>query len=104
MTMSVLEGALRSDALGTRVCFVSEGPGEVVTASGKVVGISQRRTRNGARFQCCLYVAPRLGHFLDVLELSVEDRARVERAHVTVAGEAESIVANFAATLNRIHH
>ena len=38
-----------------QVCFVGSGPGEVRTATGKVVGISQRRSRGGARFQCALY-------------------------------------------------
>jgi hypothetical protein len=37
------------------VCFAGLGPGEVVDATGfKVVGVSQRRTRAIARFQCAL--------------------------------------------------
>jgi lipoate-protein ligase A len=32
------------------VCFAGLGPGEVVSAQRKVVGIAQRRTREGARF------------------------------------------------------
>ena len=43
-------------------CFAGVGPGEVVVAaaatggsSAKLVGISQRRTRAGARFQCAIY-------------------------------------------------
>lgn len=38
-------------------CFAGVGPGEVVAADGKLVGVSQRRTRHGARFQCIAYVA-----------------------------------------------
>jgi len=38
-------------------CFAGVGPGEVVTTGGKLVGVSQRRTRLGARFQCVAYVA-----------------------------------------------
>jgi lipoate-protein ligase A len=34
------------------VCFAGVGPGEVVGDRGKLVGISQRRTRHHARFQC----------------------------------------------------
>jgi lipoate-protein ligase A len=34
------------------VCFAGIGPGEVLVAGRKAVGISQRRTRAGARFQC----------------------------------------------------
>ena len=37
------------------VCFAGIGGGEVVLDGRKVVGISQRRTRAGARFQCALY-------------------------------------------------
>ncbi|MFZ4518793.1 MAG: lipoyl protein ligase domain-containing protein [Microthrixaceae bacterium] len=38
-------------------CFAAVGPGEVVRAGAKVVGISQRRTRHLARFQCVAYLA-----------------------------------------------
>ena len=34
------------------VCFAGLGPGEVTVDGRKVVGISQRRTRAWARFQC----------------------------------------------------
>lgn len=33
------------------VCFAGLGPGEVTVDGAKVVGVSQRRTRQGARFQ-----------------------------------------------------
>lgn len=37
------------------ICFAGRGPGEVFTQDGrKVVGISQRRTRDWARFQCAV--------------------------------------------------
>ncbi|QXC62280.1 hypothetical protein KSP35_05595 [Aquihabitans sp. G128] len=36
------------------VCFAGLAPGEVVLGDAKVVGISQRRTRAGARFQCAV--------------------------------------------------
>jgi lipoate---protein ligase len=34
------------------VCFAGLAPGEVVAGDAKVVGVSQRRTRAAARFQC----------------------------------------------------
>ena len=37
------------------LCFAGVGGGEVLLGGRKVVGISQRRTRAGARFQCALY-------------------------------------------------
>jgi len=44
-------GAMRRSRWSGAVCFAGTGPGEVVTPMGKVVGISQRRTRGGALFQ-----------------------------------------------------
>ena len=38
--------------LGRIVCFAALGPGEVLIDGRKAVGVSQRRTRAGARFQC----------------------------------------------------
>jgi lipoate-protein ligase A len=40
------------------VCFAGLGPGEVLLDSRKLVGLSQRRTRNGVRIQGTLYTAP----------------------------------------------
>ena len=50
------EGALACGPLGGTVCFAGRGPGEVLVGDAKVVGISQRRTRAGARFQCAVPV------------------------------------------------
>jgi lipoate---protein ligase len=36
------------------ICFAGVGPGEVLVDGAKLVGISQRRTRAGARFQCAV--------------------------------------------------
>ena len=40
---------------GDLVCFASRGPGEVLVGNAKAVGISQRRSRLAARFQCLIY-------------------------------------------------
>jgi lipoate-protein ligase A len=40
------------------VCFAGLGPGEVLLDGHKLVGLSQRRTRNGVRIQGTLYTAP----------------------------------------------
>ncbi len=45
------------DPLAKAACFVGRAPGEVVVGGSKLVGISQRRTRSGARFQSVLYTA-----------------------------------------------
>ena len=47
--------ALIKTAWSSLICFAGRGPGEVFTEDGrKVVGISQRRTRDWARFQCAI--------------------------------------------------
>lgn len=53
----VHEGALRRGRWSDLVCFAGVGPGEVLRGGAKLVGISQRRTRAGARFQCAVPVA-----------------------------------------------
>lgn len=44
---------IRAEA-GRVLCFAGLGAGEVTVSGQKVVGLSQRRTRAGARFQCAL--------------------------------------------------
>ena len=57
--VSVHHESLSSDAWGDLLCFAGVGPGEVARQSAeslsKFVGISQRRTRDYARFQCTIY-------------------------------------------------
>lgn len=48
----VHRGALVRTPWSDAVCFAGLGPGEVTVDGRKVVGISQRRTRHAARFQC----------------------------------------------------
>jgi lipoate-protein ligase A len=48
----VHEGAMVRTEWSGLVCFAGLGPGEVTVGGRKVVGISQRRTRSAARFQC----------------------------------------------------
>jgi lipoate-protein ligase A len=50
----VNERAVCHSPLGRLICFAGLGFGEVSASNGKVVGISQRRTRAGAWFQCAL--------------------------------------------------
>jgi lipoate-protein ligase A len=51
----VHHGGMLPSAWSKVVCFAGLGPGEVVDDAGaKVVGISQRRTRSMARFQCAV--------------------------------------------------
>lgn len=52
---TVHRGALVSSPWSRHVCFAGVGPGEVLLAGRKVVGVSQRRTRTHARFQCAVH-------------------------------------------------
>lgn len=53
-TTSVHEGPMIRTAWSDLVCFAGVGPGEVLAGTAKVVGMSQRRTRGTARFQCAV--------------------------------------------------
>ena len=67
---------------GRVVCFASSSPGEVFVGSNKLVGISQRRGREGARFQCVLYRHWRPGEWSQILASS-DVRSRVAEIAVT---------------------
>jgi len=63
----VHDGALVCRPGGAVACFATVGPGEVLLDGRKVVGISQRRTRAGARFQCAVPVRWDPGPLTEVL-------------------------------------
>jgi lipoate-protein ligase A len=80
------------------ICFAGVGPGEVLVDGAKVVGISQRRTRAGARFQCAVMrtwdpsqlariFAPRewreVAALLDQVAVGVADLPALEAAFLT---------------------
>jgi lipoate-protein ligase A len=56
------------------VCFAGLGPGEVLVAGRKVVGVSQRRTRAGARFQCVVHRRWDARPLLELLAMTDDDR------------------------------
>lgn len=67
-------GRLEADELGQLVCFASLGSGEVVDSRGaKLVGISQRRTRSSARFQCTVLTAFEPERLIDLLASSARE-------------------------------
>lgn len=68
-------GRLERTTWGELVCFGAIGPGEVVVEGRKVIGMSQRRNRAGARFQCLVHDTWRPADLLDLLDLGPEDRA-----------------------------
>lgn len=85
------------------VCFAGLGPGEVVAPGGaKLVGLSQRRTRHGARIQGLVHVRPLVAHtarYLDAARrpgglpaeataLPIDPAALADRLAVVVAERA----------------
>ena len=64
----VHRGGLVRTPLAPVVCFAGTGPGEVLVEGAKVVGISQRRTRAAARFQCSVPLAWRPDRHVELLE------------------------------------
>lgn len=54
---AVHEGEMVARDLGRLICFAGAGHGEVMDGAAKVVGMSQRRTRDLARFQCLVHAA-----------------------------------------------
>ena len=70
------DGPMRSTPWSASVCFAGLGPGEVTVDGRKVVGLSQRRTREAALFQCCAALRWEPERLLDLLALDDADRAR----------------------------
>jgi lipoate-protein ligase A len=70
------DGPMRSSPWSDRVCFAGLGPGEVTVDGRKVVGLSQRRTREAALFQCCALRRWEPERLLDLLPLDAATRAR----------------------------
>lgn len=52
---AVHDGPFRAGVLSRAYCFAGLAPGEVTVGGAKIVGVSQRRGRPGARMQCVVY-------------------------------------------------
>lgn len=76
LATSVHRGPLVRTAWSDLVCFAGLGTGELTDPSGrKVLGISQRRTRAGARFQCAVQSTWDPGGIISLLDLPPQERA-----------------------------
>ena len=99
--LAVHRGGVVDRALGSVACFASLGPGEVTDGGAKLVGLSQRRTRAGARVQGLVH---RHGGAADLVPLLArhpaglaEALAGVGVAEVRPAALAEALVTALAA-------
>jgi len=96
------DGPMRRGAWSDKVCFAGLGPGEVTVDGRKVVGLSQRRTREAVLFQCCAAVRWEPERLLDLLALDDADRARGAGDLAAVAagaGPGIDLVSGFEAVL-----
>jgi lipoate---protein ligase len=78
-------GPMVKSAWSAQVCFAGLGPGEVTAGGRKAIGMSQRRTRAGALFQCSAALTWEPARLLELLNLSPEDRRRGEADLADVA-------------------
>jgi lipoate-protein ligase A len=101
LTTSVYRGAFDRGSDGRLVCFASTSPGEVFVGDKKVVGISQRRTREGARFQCVLYRHWRPNEWVDVLRDDVAAQRILQLPVQCVNAESNEIVDSLRSQLDR---
>ena len=79
---TVHRGGLIRTAQSDLVCFAGLGPGEVTVDGAKAVGMAQRRTREGALFQCAVPLAwdpERLAALLGIQEVDAHVRPVVGR-------------------------
>ncbi|GAC1314212.1 MAG: hypothetical protein NVSMB12_07050 [Acidimicrobiales bacterium] len=85
---AVHDGPMRRNEWSPMVCFAGVGPGEVLRDNRKVVGISQRRTRDAALFQCAILT--RWDPEETVSVLRVPDRNRARRELEALAGGVDT--------------
>jgi len=98
---TVHSGPMLATRWSDRVCFAGVGPGEVLVGGRKVVGISQRRNRHGARFQCAVLLRWRPAEMVRLfnLEPAAEALVDLEAAAMGLGAGAPELSAAF---LNRL--
>jgi len=84
-SVTIHRSGVSDRALARIACFAALGPGEVGIDGRKVVGISQRRTRQGARFQCVAYTHWDPQPMIALLHLGA-DAVAVEHALDSLSG------------------
>lgn len=77
--VSVHRGRVLGAAWSDTLCFAGLGPGEVSAGGRKVVGLSQRRTRDGARLHTMALLEWDAGPLVGLLDLDAGARARASR-------------------------
>ena len=88
-------GPLVTTRWSRAVCFAGLGPGEVTVDGRKVVGISQRRTRDGALFQCAALLAWHPRPLAERLGLPGDALADLERVAAPAADAGDVLFDRF---------
>jgi lipoate-protein ligase A len=95
--LTVHRGPMRHTSWSELVCFAGLGPGELLLDGRKLVGLSQRRTRNGIRIQGSLY---RAAPTIDVARLLRPPLPAAPLPEVaTLAVDAAALAASLATAL-----
>ena len=71
----VHDGEIRKNELSPFVCFAGLTTGEVTLFGKKIIGISQRRTREGAWFQCAALFSWPVKAIVDLLHLEPREKS-----------------------------
>lgn len=90
--LEVHRGAMVTSSWSSLVCFAGRGPGEVFSGGRKLVGLSQRRTREWIRVQTAVHRVWEPARLLGVLDLSPSRRSAGERALVPVVATLDAEV------------
>lgn len=78
--LRVHRGGVERANISDLICFAGLGPGEVTLHGKKLVGISQRRTREMARFQCVVHQQFSSQAYKNYLRLDDDQISKVEVA------------------------
>lgn len=100
--LSVHRGAMVTTDWSRQVCWSGLGTGEVVDAAGaKVVGISQRRTRDAARFQSMAHLVWRPERVAALAAAPRPTAVALAPAAAVVSADASAVEAALVAALRR---
>ena len=90
--LTVHRGAFVASDWSRTICFAGRGPGELFDSSGcKVVGISQRRTRDWVRFQCAVSLVWDPNAMVEVLRVDGLRSDRIVDAGATLGEDVDVV-------------
>jgi hypothetical protein len=85
------------------VCFAGIGPGEVLDGQAKLVGVSQRRTRRHARFQCALHRRWQPELIAGLFRRPGPSAAELDRVAATIDLDVDDVIDALLVGLDRVH-